>query len=176
MRFLARSWATIAARALCVVGLLCASGSAPAQMADPPADSPAIKALTNNATMQKGIAAAHRGDFHGAASYFLEAARHGNPLAQVVVGQLYFEGRGLHKNNLQALQWLKLVIARNQEPTRSMAAGLLQNISASLNSSPDQRDRMLGLAASLLPLTANPYAQQWNRNMEKTIIVPCYVC
>jgi len=123
-----------------------------------------VQSLSSSPLMQKAVAAMQRGDSRRSAALFREAAVQGNPLAQVTLGEIYFEGRGAPQNTVEALTWLKKVIQRNQEPTRSMAEELLRHISTVLKNSPNHDEKGLGLLAALLPLIANPYAQKFGEN------------
>jgi len=172
-----RYFATQLAGGFYLLGALCLGGFASAETPASTTNTPALQSLMSSPEMQKATAAVRRGDFRSAAPYFLDAAEHGNPLAQVAIGRMYFEGRGVPRNNLEALKWLKLVMDRNQEPTLSLAAGTLKDMSTASAHSTNQEDKMAGAAARLAPILADPYVRQFLRNyrdnMAHARIVTC---
>ncbi len=140
--------------AACLMGILCLSSPAAAEPAHAPGTGAEMQALMNSPVMQKAITAARNGDSRNATTYFREAAQQGNLLAQASISRLYFEGRGVPRDYVESLKWAKLVLVKKQEPTYSMALATIHDIIDSVKRSPDEKDRMVGLTAALLPLVS----------------------
>jgi TPR repeat protein len=171
MLFRKHNSATLAA---CLMGFACfGAGTAGAASSDEIVRVSDSTAEMDSPLMQKAVAAAHRRDFATAQSLLREAAKQGNAEAEIGLARMSFEGLGTAKNIVRSLYLLKNVIEKNREPSRSDAVEALHNIAERLRDSPNPADKQLALIATLLPLTANPYAQQWSRDMAKSRIVFC---
>jgi hypothetical protein len=170
---------TFVAVGACLVATFCFSGVATAEMSASVWDTPAVQALTRSPMMQKALAAAHKGDIRTASESFHVAARQGNPSRSFVLGRMYYEGRGgVARSYGESIKWLRLVIARHEEPARSLAADTLQEMSTALEKSPNQNDKMAGVAAGVAPFFGNPNVQRflknYGENMAHSIILTCF--
>jgi hypothetical protein len=157
----------------CFTAVLCLHDVAAAETPPAMLNTPELRALTSSPAMQKGIAAVSKGDSRSAFAHFSEAARQGNPLAQVFLARVYFEGRGVPRNYSESLRWLKPVIARGQEPTFTAALQTFKSVIDAMRNSPNPENRARANAVLLENVLSNRYVQQYLKNMANTKVLTC---
>ena len=70
------------------------------------------------ADLQAGVEAYNRGDYATALKEWRPLAEHGDALAQYNLGVMYFMGRGVPQDVVQAHLWLNLAAAQGHELAR----------------------------------------------------------
>ncbi len=68
--------------------------------------------------VQAGVEAYNRGDYATALKEWRPLAEQGDALAQYNLGVMYFMGRGVPQDNVQAHMWLNLAAAQGHELAR----------------------------------------------------------
>jgi len=68
--------------------------------------------------LQAGVEAYNRGDYATALKEWRPLAEQGDALAQYNLGVMYFMGRGVPQDNVQAHMWLNLAAAQGHELAR----------------------------------------------------------
>lgn len=83
---------------------------------------------------QEGMAAYDRGDFAAAARWWRQAAEQGLAVAQLSIGRLYEQGRGVAQDSVQALMWVTLAAASLPagEKDHRTAVELMNQLSAQM--------------------------------------------
>ena len=74
-----------------------------------------------------GNEAFNRGDYDKAAAWFALAAKKGDKNGQYRYGLLYREGRGVDRDDIQAVRWLKLAAAQHLVDAEYELAGMLEH-------------------------------------------------
>ncbi len=91
-------------------------------------------------------------DDQQAAAWYGKAAEQGHPLAQLTLGQDYYFGKGVLKNDAKAYAWLSIGIAHSDDQQLREAAMPL-------------RDQL----ARMLPPDALTAAQEWTRTWKPRV-------
>lgn len=112
-----------------VIGLGLSSAQAQNSMPNRPARLSPVMLQARQAFLQ--------GDFAAAATYMRIAAGHGDLMAQVALGKLYLEGRGVPQNTAEGFRLLQIVLRRHHEPSYSLAVSALRSIAPTDNGGPD---------------------------------------
>ncbi|MDN5924000.1 MAG: sel1 repeat family protein [Xanthomonadales bacterium] len=92
-----------------------------------------------------GMKRLFKGDYSGALKYFKIGARYADKLSQLSIGMMYYNGRGVDKDQATACAWLMLA-AEREYPKFVMARDRLCH---SLSST--QHDQAMATLATLLP-------------------------
>ena len=87
-------------------------------------------------------------DYEEAVRWYLRAAEQGDVEAQVNIGIMYFEGRGVVQDYVQAHKWTNLAASRQTGEERKMSA--------------DARDALAGLMTPAQLAEAQRLARQWD--------------
>jgi len=77
--------------------------------------------------LKLGKAAAQQGDFDAAAKWFHLAAKKGNKQAQYLFAMLYRDGKGVDRDDIQAVRWLKLAAAQHQHEAQYQLGSMLEH-------------------------------------------------
>jgi len=67
----------------------------------------ALPAAVQPESLEQAITAYDRGDYGAAAALFASLAEDGNPTAQMSLGDLYYDGRGLPQSDDAAMKWYR---------------------------------------------------------------------
>ncbi len=82
---------------------------------------------TNADGLKLGQAAAQQGDFDAAAKWFRLAAKKGDKQAQYLFAMLYRDGKGVDRNDIQAVRWLKLAAAQHYSEAQYQLGSMLEH-------------------------------------------------
>lgn len=64
---------------------------------------------------ERATEAVNRQDYETAYKMFVPLAENGHAAAQLVLGMMYFKGKGVQKNNIEACKWLLISETLGQE-------------------------------------------------------------
>jgi TPR repeat protein len=73
--------------------------------------------------MGKGV----QQDYFESAKWFLRAAEQGHPIAENVIGYMYWRGEGVSRDYRQAVEWFRKAAEQNYGPAQLNLAALYQN-------------------------------------------------
>ncbi len=77
--------------------------------------------------LKLGQVAAQQGDYDAAAKWFRLAARKGDKQAQYLFAMLYRDGKGVDRNDAQAVRWLKLAAAQHYRAAQYQLGSMLEH-------------------------------------------------
>jgi len=82
---------------------------------------------TNADGLKLGQTAAQQGDFDAAAKWFRLAAKKGDKQAQYLFAMLYRDGKGVDRDDIQAVRWLKLAAAQHYSEAQYQLGSMLEH-------------------------------------------------
>ena len=170
--------AALALCGACLFGTLFLSDVAAAQDHEALASSSAMRGLITPELLQ-AKAAFQAGNLPRAAALLRSASQHGNAFAEVMLGRMYFEGKGVPQNYNEGLRLITRVVDARQEPATSIAIETLNALKTSVQAHGSRQEKNALIIADLNKVLENPAVQQWLRNSawnaQHTVWVTCNI-